>query len=211
MNQKNLDYQTLISYAAGELTAAQAAEVEQILAENPAAATLVDRFRRISRAAQEDNSVTIPPSLVADLKAVFDPEQIRTSSRPRFAEFLASLQRTVADLIYDSSGNLALAGTRGPGMARQLAFASDGLEVDIQLAPDGEGDDQHWHLLGQVSPPAEDQPALVMLVPQGQDNPAGEAQPDEHGLFSFTAEPGEYEIHLIYGKRLIVMPGVKIP
>lgn len=63
-------------------------------------------------------------------------------------------QRLSAWLSFDSAAETGLAGLRagaGPNDTRQLLFTADGRDIDLRIAPAGDG--LHWQVSGQVLGP----------------------------------------------------------
>ena len=202
-------YEKVIAYAAGELAEAEAGEVAAHLAGCPACAATVARYRAVQATVAADDSVAPPPALVDRVKARFPRPQERTALGPR-----AALRRVVATLTFDSRGTASLAGARGAaGAGYQLAFASEGADVDLEVTPLGNGCDGRWQLFGQVAVDeanAEPAPIRVALVASGSERPVAETVADAGGIFAIEAAAGQYDLLVGLANRHLVLAGIQV-
>lgn len=201
-----MDYDKLISYAAGELGGPEAAEVEACLARDPAAAQTVARYRMVQSSLRLDESPS--PEAAAQAKAIFNSDR---PSRPRFSEQLAQL---VARLIFDSRAEPALAGLRGRGSSFQLTYdlsseaAEEGAELDLQAEPAPQA--HSWRVVGQVAGCDQNEAMRVDLCRAGSPTPIQTVQGDRRGTFVLSVEPGTYDLHLHLPGRVAVVPEIRM-
>jgi anti-sigma factor RsiW len=205
MAKDDITYEMLIAYAAGELPADAVARVEAHLARFPDDAVALERIQATIQAMRADDSVDPPAKTLARAKAIFQPME-----RPARPSWLDRLERVVADLVFDSRTQPALAGVRGAGEAIQLAYASAVAEIDLELLP-GAGEDPHqWTLMGQISVPTPASNMEVALVSQTEGELYAQTQPDAHGVFKLQLGPGVYDVVIRIERRTVVLPAINL-
>ncbi len=202
-----MDYDTLISYAAGELAGHEAAEVEAWLARDPAAARTVARYRLAQVSLRQDESPS--PEAAAQAKAIFD------RARPARSGFSEQLAQLVARLIFDSRAEPALAGLRGRGSSFQLTYdlsseaaEEESPELDLQAEPVPQA--QSWRVVGQVAGCDQVEAMRVDLCRAGSPTPIQTVQGDRRGTFVLSVEPGTYDLHLHLPGRVAVVPDIRM-
>jgi len=210
VSESPINYEKLISYAAGDLAGPDAAEVEAWLARDPAAAETVARYRMVHMSIRQDECPS--SEAVARARALFDRAR---PARPGFAEHLATL---VARLIFDSRAEPALAGLRGRGTSFQLTYdlsadgnpedGEDNAELDLQAEPAPQA--RSWRVVGQVAGCGEDQALRVDLCRAGSPTAIQTVQGDRRGTFVLSVEPGAYDLHLHLPGRVAVVPDIRM-
>ena len=205
-----MDYNTLISYAAGELAGPEAAEVEAWLARDPAAAQVVARYRMVQMSLRQDECPS--PEAEARAKAIFERARPAPAARPRFAQQLAEF---VARLIFDSRAEPALAGLRGRGSSFQLTYAlwgdaadTESAELDLQAEPAPQSNS--WRIVGQVAGCEQNEAMRVDLCRSGSPTPIQSVEGDRRGTFVLSVEPGTYDLHLHLPGRVAVVPDIRM-
>lgn len=98
-------------------------------------------------------------------------EQAKEGAYAAFA--WRTIDAELAALAYDSGMELST-GARSDEVARQLTFASDGLEIEVMVVPDGAR-----RLVGQLVPP------LVATVTLTRNDQVLETTSDDLGRFAF--------------------------
>jgi hypothetical protein len=183
--------QELVAYALGELPPDEAALLEARLALAPALAETVAGIRALVDTMRSDDSEA--PTARAVRRAI-----AAALARPRrrsAAEVLQEAARVLARLVFDSQAEPALAGFRGGGEARQLAFESEVARVDLRLTPRA-ASHAVWRLRGRIMPhrggDGDLGPVLVRNRVVGA--PVVEAEVDEGGRFAIDVPRGGYEI-----------------
>jgi hypothetical protein len=120
----------------------------------------------------------------------------------------AALNQIAAVLSFDSWATPGLAqgmrAMRSP--TRQLLYSAQGRDIDLRIAPSGDG----FALAGQVLGP--DDSGAIALHRQGVGHAAPhEAQLDGLGEFRFDGvAPGDYQLTLRLGADEIVLPTVEV-
>ena len=205
MPKKKATTEMLIAYAAGELDADVAAQVEAIVAESPADAARLARIRRTLATMRSDDNVAPPREAVARAKALF-----RRQPAAAHANWWQQIERVVASLIYDSRAQPALAGYRGVGDAVQLSYESEIADIDLELSPGGAEKDAVWTVMGQVATRDPAAIVAVVLVSRSQGGAQIEIKPDEHGLFTLRADSGEYDLFIRVADKVVALPNLRL-
>ena len=210
MSSAKVNYEQLIAYAAGELSPEQAGQVQAYLAANPKAADPIALYKQAQAALQADQSAAPPAELVAKAKAIF----ASSPSEPA-ASWLDHLQQLIADLVFDSRAQPALAGYRGPATTFQLSFECEVASVDLEAEPlvDGSAvppDESQWRIMGQVDLRQPDSLIELALVEQGAGAKIADAVADEHGMFTLEVKAGRYDLLLRVGDKVVVLRNIEI-
>jgi len=195
----------LIAYAAGELDANAAAQVEAIIADSPADAARLAQIRETLATMLSDDSVAPRPEALARAKAIFRHEHAAS-----LAGWWQQLERVVASLIYDSRAQPALTGYRGVGDAVQLSYESEIADIDLELSPVGAAKDAVWTVMGQVSTREPAATVAIVFVSRSQGGAKIEIKPDEHGLFTLRADAGEYDLFIRVADKVITVPQLNL-
>jgi hypothetical protein len=112
--------------------------------------------------------------------------------------------RLIAHLVFDSQVTGGALAARGLKNERQILYAAQGLDIDLQFSP--ESDQHSIHLMGQVmtveDDPARVQGCSVSLMQEGE--VFAQVITDELGIFDFRGvSPADYELS-------IELPGVEV-
>lgn len=208
MSDARMSHQQLIAYAAGELSGAEAAEVERHLSRSPAAARTVAAYRQASAALSAEDGQDPPPETVRRAKAVFDPQAL-PAGPPGLVDRIA---QAVARLVYDSRLQPAVAGLRGSATSFQLTYELLGarLELEAEIADDS-AEEPQWRMVGQITAPAAPPRCTAALRAAGEARLVQTADVDEHGVFVLRAGPGTYDLHLEMPDRVAVVPDIRFP
>lgn len=187
----------LLAYAAGELPSAEAKAVAGHLADCPACAATVARYRMARDAVVATAGEQPSPAVLDRAKALFATHRMpatRAAPDDSIGNIVESLRRVVAGLAFDGRMAGAFAGFRSDaaGEAYQLAYESELAAVDLEIeATPGD----RWRIMGQISPTVATIPATVALtIPGGGEGP--EAEADAHGFFSLQTAAGRYELEI---------------
>lgn len=210
MNHADEDDERLLAYAAGELDAALAADVEARLRASPKQAATVARYQAIQAILRADDSVAPPASVIARAKAIFPPP--KETPEPGLLHGLGdAVHKVIAELTFDSRRGLlpGLAGFRGGGASRQLVFEADGIVIDLHVEPPAD-DEQRWRIMGQVDTDDLEHGLVVGLMPVGDDGAAIAVTTDAHGGFHLSAAAGAYSIVVRVSDSVVVLPNLVI-
>ena len=144
--------ETLLAYALGELDPADAIEVETTLAATPASKADLARITALLATMRSDSSEEPPATVVSRAKAIFRRREVTAPG------WLDRLTAIIAECIFDSRREVALAGVRGDDEGIQLAFETADAEIDLQAEPTDGG---RWRIIGQVADGGTDIEVLV--------------------------------------------------
>ncbi len=206
----SIPYHELVAFAAGEVEGPRAAEIQVLLARDPAAARTVQRYRAALSSVPENP----PAHAVTRAVEIYDPARF-AGVAPSPIEQVVDL---VARLIFDSRAELAPAGLRSPTASFHLTYALTGLDdgseaqLELEAEPaDDDDDGRNWRLVGQISPARPLSLTRVMLFRLGTTTAVAEADVDERGVFMVSAEPGRYDLHFRGARTNVVASDVRIP
>ena len=210
MSSAKMNYDQLIAYAAGELTSEQATEVQAYLAANPKAAEPIAMYRQAQSALQADQNAAPPAEVVAKAKAIF----ASAPSEPA-ASWLDHLQQLLADLVFDSRAQPAMAGYRGPATTFQLSFECDAANIDLEAEPmtstvAAPSEKMQWRIMGQVDWEDASSPVQIAVVDPGTENPIAETIADEHGMFDVQVPAGRFDVLFQADDKVVVLRDIEI-
>jgi hypothetical protein len=144
--------------------------------------------------------------LEARLRAVvghIDPVPSLVDEGARAAFGWRTIDEDLAELMRDSADELAEAGVRGPGGARQLSFESPALGIELEVVATGP---RSRRIEGQLLPPAA---ATVRVERPGED--AVSVQADELGRFVLEElRAGAMRLHVLLRGAQIAVPWTSI-
>lgn len=178
--------EALFDYAAGDLKAAAARLIDARIATDPELADRVARIRGILDVMRADDSQAPAPAVVARAKAIFERKPQALSER-----WFGKLRQVIAEIVFDSRAQVALAGFRGATDRFQLAAESASASIDLQFEPHERDGRRSWTIIGQIEPSESHAASEVAFV--ATDN-AVEAVADADGVFRFEALPGSYDL-----------------
>ncbi|MCG3125649.1 MAG: hypothetical protein CHACPFDD_00474 [Phycisphaerae bacterium] len=199
-------FEELVAYAAGKTTPQDAARIEQQFAKHAADAQTVKCLRAVLAAGRAGALADPPEATLAAARALYAERRVAKASPSVWAELLETARRMIAELVFDSRPQAALAGIRGAGGAYQLAYRCELAEIDVEIEKAAAG--ASWRLMGQISPTGSAQPRCVMLVERGGSIPLTSVDPDEHGVFSLEAAQGAFDLLVILDNSVLVVPGI---
>ncbi len=209
MSHSQITHQQLIAYAAGELRGADAEQVQAHLQRDADAARTVHRYRQARQTILGDDGVDPPAEVLERARSIFDPT-VHAGDRQSLAECVGGL---IAQLIFDSRAQPALAGLRGQATSFQMTWRltpESGMELDLQAeltdAPGGE----RWQLVGQVTSREPIGPLTVRLCHAGSSAAVHSVDADERGSFVLRVEPGPYDLHLHLPGGHTVVPDIRL-
>ncbi len=196
------NYKTLLNYIENRLPQTDQAKIEEHLA-HPCQQCIekIDRLRVVLEVTRRSRTIA-PPTQV--LERAIDIYQKRPVTRSQ------PLLRVLAKLQFDSSLRPSFMPTRG-GVARtrQMLFATQQVDIDLQITPE-RGD---HNLVGQIlgTQPAEKErsPAFVSLQDQTGELMEG-FETDTLGQFTFKGIPaGTYDLVFDLGNQEVVITGLE--
>src|SRR5829696_6331433 len=144
LTPRHIPFARLADLAEGRLSPEEAAEERAHLADCTRCAGQAAQLGHLAALMRADTSEDAPAALVASVVRGFRARRAR-------GEEPGLLRRLVAALTFDSSSLQPAFGVRSgqAAPARQMLFSAGDLDVDLRLAPGGEG----WTVSGQVLGP----------------------------------------------------------
>jgi hypothetical protein len=196
----HLNYETLLNYLDGGLSAEERSQVEAHVAEGcPQCEKRLGLLRAVRQAANGDRT-TAPPVDVLK-KAI----QISRQESRRLSPWM----RVVAALSFDSRLQLSPAATRGTGRGRQMLFTTEQVDIDLQVKPVGADHD----LLGQVLRGEQSGEALSAFVSlqSSEGGPLRATETDSFGQFAFRQIPsGVYDLVFDLETQEVAVTGLEL-
>ncbi len=209
MSHAKTTHQQLIAYAAGELRGPDAQKVQAHLERDAEAARTVHRYRLARQTILGDDGVDPPTAVLERARLIFDPT-LRKGDRPSLADCIGGM---IAQVIFDSRAQPALAGLRGPATSFQMTWQlapESGMELDLQAElTDTDGSEQ-WQLVGQLTSRAPIGPLSVDLCHAGSSAAVQSVDADERGSFVLRVEPGPYDLHLHLPDGHTIVPDIRL-
>lgn len=208
MDEMPTNSEQIVAYALGELDAAEARKLESLLKSDPALAKLSEEIRQavasLTGAKQDAADWEVTEAQKVALKKIFSPCESGwlQATADRMHEWIARRVRTI------TPGTPGLAGFRSGAVAHHLVFECDDVEIDIGLRPaSGETSPPAASLLGMVT--ADEMPQRIFAL-RLSDRVETELPFNEQGNFTGQLEAGDYELHLAFGDRTVVVPRIEI-
>lgn len=129
------------------------------------------------------------------------PELVDEAARAAFG--WRTIDADLAELLHDSADELAEAGVRGPGGARQLSFESPALGIELEVVSTGP---RSRRVEGQLLPPSA---ATVKVERPGEESVS--VQADELGRFVLDGlRAGAVRLHVLLRGAQIAVPWTSI-
>lgn len=228
MTDREWTTETLLAYAAGELSPEENQRLESLIASDAAAKSVIERYQSVAEVFGSDDTVEPPASTIAAIHAFFErhhrQREATAAARPRPA-WLDRLDALIGELLFDSRLQPIAVRRRHAAEFIQLAYRAGESEVELRatwLESAAVARPGRWRVLGQISPSGDkkgDAPANreVALVQAGSDAVAAESECDETGMFTLEAERGTYDLcfrlesAVTNSHRLVVLPGIELP
>jgi anti-sigma factor RsiW len=198
---KHLTFARLADLAEGNLTAEELAAARTHLGGCAECSRQAAELERVTGLMRADTTEDAPRDVL------FNAIQMFRSRPPVAAETPGLLRRLVASLSFDSGARTPAFGLRSSASAsaRQLIFSAGELDVDLRLAPSGEG----WAVSGQVL--GECAAGRVELFADGDGAAAARADLNDLCEFTLTAVPaGTYTLRLTLDDAEIEVPGLSL-
>ena len=209
MSEQSITDEQLILYAVGELAPSEAAATERHLAGSPQAAAYVAKVRTVLQTMRTDK--TEAPS-VAVIKRAISVFSGGGEGRGSLA-WLEPLRRRVAQLVFDSRAQPALAGFRGGTSDYQLTYDSEMGRVELRVSPAERVALKAWRVRGQVTPEQHREGGAfgsVILLTPGTTDALAVAELDQYGRFKIDSDGGTYDLAVRCGDEAMIAPNLQI-
>ncbi|MCA9242751.1 MAG: hypothetical protein KDA32_02260 [Phycisphaerales bacterium] len=191
-------FEALLAYALGDATDADT--IRRAVAGNSEAARTLRTIESTLTAMRTDDSEAPSPEALRRAMAIMTP-------KPQKLGWLETIQRVVADLVFDSRLQPALAGFRSASAGVQLVFQSEVGEIELQVAPRPSSEGEGWVVTGQMTPMADD---VEIVVLSGDGDVVTTTMLDDAGMFTFPLETDTFQLMIRAGSGAIVIPQVDI-
>lgn len=212
MSSPTIDYRKLVAYAAGDLPETEASQIEVQLVRDPQAAATVRHFQAARAIIQSDDGLDPPAEAVARACSIFSPPAVERSGN-----WWEALEQILAALVFDSRGQLAVAGYRYRGIdgGFQLCFECEPADVELQVEPTERFSREVeprpiWQVMGQIVAARRAPNMEVALVRQGATIPVAETSADTRGIFSLEAPSGRYDLFIRHGNGSVVLRDIDL-
>jgi hypothetical protein len=134
----------------------------------------------------------------------------RQAPEPDPASPFAAVRRLIAVLSFDGRAQPAIAGLRGAAEGYHLAYVSESIEVDLDVAPDdraaARGLTDQWSVMGQVAGTGQVGATSIALAEPGTLEPVVETVSDAAGIFTINAPGGTYDLLVSLPDGLLILP-----
>ena len=200
LTPRHISFARLADLAEGRLSPEEAAEERTHLADCTSCSAQAAQLGHLAALMRADTTEDAPAELLTSVVRMFRARRVQT-------EEPGLLRRLVAALTFDSSSLQPAFGVRSgqAAPARQLLFSAGDLDVDLRLAPGGEG----WTVSGQVLGPCKG--GEVELV-DAEGSTAARATLNE--LCEFTLLPptpdGTYALRLRLDETEVEIPELSL-
>lgn len=199
LTPRHIPFARLADLAEGRLSPEEAAKERAHLADCTRCAGQAAQLGHLAALMRADTSEDAPPETVAGVVRMFRARRAQASEP-------GVLRRLVAALTFDSSSLRPAFGVRSgqAAPARQLLFSAGELDVDLRLAPGGEG----WTVSGQVLGPCRVGEVEVL---DAEGSTAARATLNE--LCEFTLPPvaeGTYALRLRLDETEVEIPELSL-
>jgi anti-sigma factor RsiW len=197
----------LFAYALGDADLPDRATIAAHVDACPACAARLARIELVRTTVQVDAALRPSPAALTRVKALA-AVRVRAAEPERESSLLASLRRLAAALTFDSRAAPALAGLRGATDGYVLAFATDELDVDLQIEPVGGMEGARWRLTGQIDTAIPT--VVVALAEPGSVRPLFSAAVESDGMFEFEIAGGTYDLLVQLAEAVVVVPNLEV-
>ncbi len=200
------DFEHLLNWVEGRLSAAEAKELEgQLDMTDDSTRTLIEWLQEFQRLSQSYVLVSPPESLDEPLYNIFT----RHSKTEPHAGFF---QQMMATLTFDSYQHLTAAGVRTPAaskLERQFVYSTDLAEIAIDLQWDAQ--EKRVHVNGQLFPLDGADETIYVVELQSNSKTVKMAPTDDLGKFAFPSlVPDTYDIIVSGEQNEIAITGVEL-
>jgi anti-sigma factor RsiW len=199
LTPQHIQFARLADLVEGRLSAAEANEERAHLSDCARCSRQAAQLGHLAALMRADTAEDAPPDVLNGVIRMFRARRVE-------ARGTGLLRRLVAALTFDSSGLIPAFGVRSgqTAPARQLLFSAGDFDVDLRLAPGGEG----WTVSGQVLGPC---PGGAVEIASADGKAAHTAALNE--LCEFTLPPvpeGVYALQLRLDETEIEIPELSL-
>ncbi len=208
MSEQPITNEQLIRYATGDLEPAEAAAAKAHLSNSPLATKYMEKVRSVLSTMQADDTQAPSLALIKRTIATFSAGVETGEGRSPLA-WLEPLRQVVAQLIFDSRAQPALAGFRGSSDSYQLTYKNELACVELGVSQQQTQRDI-FRLRGQTTTEQKREYGSVALLSTGSNDPQAVSEMDKHGRFKFDAKPGKYDLAVQIGDEALIVQEISI-
>lgn len=197
----------LIAYAFGDPDQRNDLDLAGHLTACPACAATLATFALVQSTVRIDATLVLSAATVARVKALI-ADRREPAAEP--SSMFATLKRVVATLTFDGRSAVAFAGLRGATDAYVLRYAHGEIDVDLEIAPSGDEETDHWVVTGQVSAADPTGPLDLAIAMPGSTQPVVQLLSDDDGMFFANVARGRYDLLIRFADHVIVAPDLEV-
>lgn len=194
-------YETLIDYIEGRLPEIDQARTEDHLSSPCQQCNhKIARLRIVLETMAADRTISPSPEVLNRAIAVY---------RERSAGALRSPLRVLAELLFDSRLQLSPAAARGAAHTRQMLFAAQNVDIDLNITPEH----KEHNLIGQIldREQADEHPSAFVTLQNEDGTLVRGMEVNSLGQFAFRQVPsGVYELVTDLGSQEIAITGLEL-
>ncbi len=212
MTQKPITDEQLILYAVGDLADPEATATESYLTGSPQATAYVAKVRCVLETMRTDDTEAPSIAMIKRTVMAFSGAEATDEQSGPLA-WLEELGHRVAQLIFDSRAQPALAGFRGGTSDYQLTYDSDMGRVELRVSPAERVAHKAWRVRGQVTPEQHREGGAfgsVILLTPGTTDALAVAELDQYGRFKIDSDGGTYDLAVRCGDEAMIAPNLQI-
>jgi hypothetical protein len=193
-------YETLISHIENQLPDSDRARVEDHLSQPcQQCSDRIAQLRLVLGAAEADTTIAPSPNVLRRAMAAYR-ERLVAAQRP----FLSVL----AELLFDSHLQLSPMASRGAARTRQMLFATQQVDIDLNITPEH----REHNLAGQIldREQADKYPAAFVSLQNETGTVQRSVEADSLGQFTFKQiPPGVYDLTIDLGSQEVAITGLE--
>jgi anti-sigma factor RsiW len=204
MSDGHAQHEELFAHLLGELGPGESELLTAHLEACAECRAMLARVEAVRSVIQADNAAGPSAAALARVKDLMaNRKPTRALPSP-----IDSIRRVFAPLTFDSRQGYAMAGLRGSADSYLLTYEHGDIAFDLEIEPPMPGTDAPWHVTGQFASSETPLPAAVTVI--GGRGLTVTASCDEHGVFSITLEPGDYDLQIVQDREVIVFPEIDV-
>jgi len=194
-------YENLIDYIEGRLSEIDRAQTEDHLS-SPCqqCSSTVARLRTVLEAMAADQMTSPSPDVLNRAIALFQEQSAPAARSPL---------RILAELLFDSRLQLSPAASRGAAHARQMLFATQKVDIDLNITPEH----KEHNLAGQIldREQVDEYPSAFVTLQNEAGTLMRGVEVDPLGQFTFRNVPsGVYELVADLGSQEVAITGLEL-
>jgi len=192
VTQSGVPFEELLSYVSGDLSDAAAAAMERRLESLPASASTAAALRSVLADLATNELEDAPPPAIRRLIALHQP----AAREAVWKTWIDQAAGILAQLVFDSRAQPAVAGFRSSPTTVQLAYEWADGRVDLRIAPDPAASAPRRVMRGQAARHSPGAFGSAVLLDTAERRLVESTGIDAHGRFRLSPTAGRYELVL---------------